>query len=345
MGAALSALVVPRSDAALAAPTAGVPRPRIEPRSAWGEGLPTPTLPLEPDVKFLLVHHTETPNGESTAEVVQRLRSMHRFHTRDKGWPDIAYNFLVDGGGRIWEGRTGSLDGPVKGDATGGSQGHAMLCCFIGDHSTVPPTPAAQEAMSSLLAWLASTYRIDLFAGATISFVSRGSNRWAAGKRVTTTPVAGHRDMSMSACPGDAAYPLVRGALLSRAQAITRAAGSGGPTTPATEAPVPVPTALTSPWPTPPVSAPTGTTTATSGASGMNAQTPGAPTTSANAQAAPRGSGNEDSGFTGLAVLGAAGSVATVAGAALLLRRRPRNESTGETPPGTGSNDDNTTEA
>lgn len=57
-------------------------------------------------------------------------------------------------------------------------------------------------------AWLADRYAIDLTA--LVTFTSRGSNRWKRGAEVTTDPVAGHRDMSLTACPGDALYPLVR---------------------------------------------------------------------------------------------------------------------------------------
>ncbi len=181
-----------------------VPSPQIHPRDAWGSGVP-PRGPLTTEqdswVRFLLVHHTQTPNSESPESVPARLRSMFRHHTGTKGWNDIAYNFLVDPFGGIWEGRAGSLAGPVKPDATGGSQGHAILGCFIGDHTVVPPTEAAQAAMSSLLAWLAARYQIDLFAGRNITFVSEGSNRWARGTSVVTDPIAGHRDMSRTECP------------------------------------------------------------------------------------------------------------------------------------------------
>ena len=52
-----------------------------------------------------------------------------------KGWPDVAYNFFIDRHGTVWEGRAASLEGPVMPDATGGSQGFAQLCCFVGDHT------------------------------------------------------------------------------------------------------------------------------------------------------------------------------------------------------------------
>lgn len=197
-----------------------VAAPEVRERAEWAQGLP-PVGPLQPeeDVRFLLVHHTASSNvGAGTA--VAQLRSFYGYHTGTKGWPDIAYNFLIDPDGQIWEGRQGSLAGPVRGDATGGSQGHALLCCFIGDFAAVSPNAAALDAMTRLLAWLAQTYAVDLAEDSRITFTSRGSNRWPAGASVTTTPIAGHRDMSQTTCPGDAAYALIASTLWPGARAL-----------------------------------------------------------------------------------------------------------------------------
>ncbi len=113
----------------------------------------------------------------------------------------------------MWEGSAGSLAGPVAADATGGSQGFDQLVCFIGDFTSVMPTPAAVDAGNRTLAWLAQRYGIDTAAGSTVTFMSRGSNKWPAGAKVTTATVAGHRDMSTTACPGNAFYPYVRNGL------------------------------------------------------------------------------------------------------------------------------------
>lgn len=185
--------------------------PAILPRASWGAVLP-PVGPVEVeapgDVRFLLVHHTASGNDYGQDDVAGLLQSFHRAHTSpEKGWPDIAYNFMVDRFGRTWEGRAGSIAGPVKGSATGGSQGFAQLCCFIGNHELAPPTPDAQAAMVALLGWLADRYGINV-AGQT-SFTSRGSNRFPAGTPVTTSTIAGHRDMSQTVCPGVFGYDLV----------------------------------------------------------------------------------------------------------------------------------------
>ena len=186
----------------------------VRPRADWAQGLP-PAGELQQerleDVKFLLVHHTASGNRYNAEDVPGLLRDFYAFHTGpEKNWPDVAYNFFVDRYGTVWEGRAGSLAGPVKPDATGGSQGFAQLGCFIGDHQTEAPSDAARLAMTGLLAALADTYGIETAPGSMATFVSRGSNRWPAGSSVTTTTIAGHRDMSQTACPGDAGYDLVQ---------------------------------------------------------------------------------------------------------------------------------------
>lgn len=224
--------------AGLPAAASGVVPPEVRPREAWASGRGVRgTLQPEDDVRFLLVHHTLTPNTDGPDDIVGRLRSIQAFHTGERGWADVAYNFLVDPSGTIWEGRQGSLEGPVRGDATGGSQGFAQLACFIGDFSEVLPTPAALDAMVRLLAWLATRSSLPL--EGTVTFTSRGSSRWPRGAEVTTARIAAHRDMSVTECPGEALYPLVAGELLPRAQALL---GVGSPSPSPDAVPAAVPT-------------------------------------------------------------------------------------------------------
>lgn len=242
-------LLAGRGTGPAAAVTTDLGGVAVVPRSEWGGDLaPAGPLPPEPDVRYLLVHHSVDPgNGYALDEVAGILRGFVRFHTSpEKGWPDLAYNFLVDRFGRVWEGRTGSLAGPVAGDATGGNQGFDQLCCFIGDHQTAEPTPDAFAAMSRLLHALAARSGISLADGATATFTSRGSNRHPAGTLVTTPTVAGHRDMSRTQCPGDrvaARLPELR---------MLAASGSGHASPPTVPAPAPpAATASTSAAPAP----------------------------------------------------------------------------------------------
>ena len=182
----------------------------ILPRSAWaGEDAPAGSLDEE-DVRFLLVHHTASANDYQLEEVPALLQSFYRFHTGpEREWPDIAYNFLIDRFGRIWEGRSGSRVRAVAGSATGGNQGFTQLVSLIGDFTDTMPTTEALDTLQRTLAWLAHRYNVDVSPGAVTRFISRGSNRWPEGTQVETATIAGHRDMSLTECPGDRLYEYV----------------------------------------------------------------------------------------------------------------------------------------
>lgn len=188
------------------------PQPDIHPRSDWaGDDFPV-RGPIEAEnPTFLIVHHTETTNDYSVEGTTEEIRDIYRFHTgAEKGWPDIAYNFFVDRYGGIWEARSGSLAGPVRGSATGGNQGFTQLVCVIGSFKTEEPPQAAITSLVSVLAWLGDRYSIDTNPGASVTFTSLGSNKHAAGSTVTTSTIAGHREMSETDCPGDAFFPIVK---------------------------------------------------------------------------------------------------------------------------------------
>lgn len=209
----------------------------VLPRAAWAGDLPAGTAASEPDVRTLVVHHTVDANAHGPDDVVTLLRRIHAFHTGpEKGWPDVAYNFFVDRFGRVWEGRAGSLAGPVAGDATGGSQGFDQKCAFLGDHRSEPPTPEATEAMANLLALLADRHALDTAPGATTTFESRGSNLHPAGSTVTVTTITGHRRVSQTACPGDAGMAMVTDVLPAAVTARRQVAPSTTMSTPSTTA-------------------------------------------------------------------------------------------------------------
>ena len=182
VGSAAAVLAVPL--VAAIGDAAAAPPPLLEgdvrPRAEWAGGLPVPG-PLEQeaagDVRFLIVHHSASTNRYAADDVRPDPRLPLVPHRAGEGLAGRRLLFLVDRYGGVWEGRAGSLAGPVKPFATGGSQGFAQICCFIGEHTAEPPTPAAQRSMVLLLVGLADRYAIDPAPRATTTFVSRGSNR------------------------------------------------------------------------------------------------------------------------------------------------------------------------
>ncbi|MDA3040609.1 MAG: hypothetical protein O3C27_13980, partial [Actinomycetota bacterium] len=93
-------------------PVEVVPGLIVQPRAAWANDSRPPLGPIadEPDVRFLLVHHSASSNDYEPSGVVGILQGFHAFHaSAEKGWPDIAYNVLIDRFGTVWEGRAGSI--------------------------------------------------------------------------------------------------------------------------------------------------------------------------------------------------------------------------------------------
>ena len=250
----------------------------IKPRASWATNRP-PLGPLDSEeVRFLLVHHSASRNGHTGADAPGILRSFYDFHTSpEKGWNDIAYNFLIDADGGIWEGRFGSMSDAVAGDATGGNQGFSQLVCIIGDYNAAQPSQASLNSLVSLLAWLADRFGVSTTSGAEVTFVSRGSNKWPSGASVTTPTITGHRTMSQTTCPGDNLYSYVAGSLTADVEA-----ARGGSPPPATSTTTSVaPTTTTPTTSTSSTTVPTTTSTTLTTTTRGETTTVGDPTTTA----------------------------------------------------------------
>ncbi len=94
----------------------------------------------------VFVHHTADP-GPRKSDVRKYLRSIQRFHMVTRGWSDIAYNYLIDPDGRVWEGRGFG----VIGAHTEGRNSRSIGICFMGTFTDKPPTIAAVTAYWNLL--------------------------------------------------------------------------------------------------------------------------------------------------------------------------------------------------
>jgi hypothetical protein len=57
----------------------------------------------------LIVHHTamEYDTNRTPAEIKASLQRIYKYHTIDRDFGDIGYNFLIDHLGNIYEGRAG----------------------------------------------------------------------------------------------------------------------------------------------------------------------------------------------------------------------------------------------
>jgi hypothetical protein len=206
------------SALALAEPSlpAGPGQPPIIARSVWAGGRARPGAgPFYGSVELAFVHHTDNPNGYSRAAVPAMLLAMFDYHRYVRGYYDIAYNFIIDAFGRIWEGRAGGIDEPVLGAHAGGfngvSTGVAVLGTFM---DSVPPAPAL-DALERLLAWKLSLHGVPARGEVRVEVNPADAfyTPFRPGQRVLLPRIAGHRDGDLTDCPGNAFYhrlPAVR---------------------------------------------------------------------------------------------------------------------------------------
>ena len=76
----------------------------------------------------------------------QAVRDIQTMHMRDKGWNDIAYNWLYSDTGTIYEGRGWN----VAGGATKGWNTWSISVCYIGNSQLRRPTAAAFSAAEDI---------------------------------------------------------------------------------------------------------------------------------------------------------------------------------------------------
>ena len=196
----------------------GAPPPVIT-RAQWGadESLRGHGADFAP-IRRAIVHHTVTATNEP--DPAGRVRAIYHYHVVNRRWSDIAYNFLVDGEGRIYEGRWARSYGPgevhdgedgggrgvVGAHARGhntGSLGIAVLGTYNGQAG---PTDAALNAVAVLVAW---------------KLGPRGIDPRSPGAFV------GHRDVVATGCPGDGVHQRLP-ALRERAAALAGGGATGG---------------------------------------------------------------------------------------------------------------------
>jgi hypothetical protein len=185
-------------------------KPTIVSRSQWGArafGCGTPDYASL--VKFAVVHHTVNSNGYDPASVPSMLRGIQAYHMDTLGYCDIAYNFLVDSAGRIYEGRAGGTSKPVIGAHAGGFNTQSVGVALIGDFTAAQPSGAQFNALVSLLRWRLSDAGVDPSQPFSTRAQSSpcGCVRWADGTIVSfPTAILAHRDVDFTSCPGDAFF-------------------------------------------------------------------------------------------------------------------------------------------
>src|SRR3990172_3918215 len=205
-----SRIAIGRRSPAVAQPD----QPGMVSREEWGGDACLAGLEPERDyadrVQLLFIHHTDhgsNPNGYGPNDGKDLVYAICSYHVNVRQWSDIGYNFLVDKYGTIYEGRGGGIERGVAGAHTGGFNSYSTGIAFIGDHTASAPTDAAQVAFRRLAAWKLDVHHVDPLG--TVTVESLGSTKYPEDTIVQLPTVAGHRDASVTSCPGGACYALL----------------------------------------------------------------------------------------------------------------------------------------
>lgn len=111
-------------------------------RSDWRAHQPRRAFHTIRPTKILFLHHAAGYQWGGALAV----REIQALHQDDRGWKDIAYNWLVDAAGTIFEGR-----GWFKaGGATKGWNTWSHSICYIGNAEQVHPTQAALSSIAAV---------------------------------------------------------------------------------------------------------------------------------------------------------------------------------------------------
>ncbi|MCB1256309.1 MAG: N-acetylmuramoyl-L-alanine amidase [Microthrixaceae bacterium] len=173
----------------------------MNPRSSWGAVAPKEAPAYASSVSFGVVHHSDSGNSYSQAQVPGIIRGIQAFHMNGRGWNDIGYNFVVDKYGGVWEGRGGGADRPVIGAHAAGFNSGSVGVMVLGDYTATAPSAAARESVARVIGWKLAHYDADPTASVTYTPGS-GSPKYAVGVPVTIPAVVGHGDVGQTACPG-----------------------------------------------------------------------------------------------------------------------------------------------
>jgi hypothetical protein len=192
----------------------GRSQPGIISRASWG-AIPYDTTNCgNPEyasrLMFAVVHHTDTPNDDSAAASAARVRSIQLYHMGTLHYCDIAYNFLIDRFGQIFEGRAGGIDQPVIAAHAGGFNTGSVGVALLGTFTSVSPTQAQYNSLVSLLRWRLSIARVDPARGFYTTAGNFDGQRFPAGMVLGfPNAIIGHRDVDLTDCPGTKMYNLL----------------------------------------------------------------------------------------------------------------------------------------
>ena len=156
---------------------AAVPLNGIVSRAAWTPaGLASRNVQAMNGVNKITLHHEggSPVTFTDTRSACARLEQIRQTHTRDRGWADIGYHYVIDRAGRVYQGR----DPRYQGAHVAETNPHNLGVMILGNFEDQRPSDAQVQSLGRFIATLARTYRLP------------------------RTAIYTHRELKPTACPG-----------------------------------------------------------------------------------------------------------------------------------------------
>ncbi|GIY81427.1 peptidoglycan recognition protein 1 [Caerostris darwini] len=152
-------------------------------RNEWNARPSVRSKPMKLPIGHVIIEHTVSPPCKTKPQCARNIQFLQDYHLDYKGWGDIAYNFLIGGDGRVYEGIGWKNQGTHSINFNSMSVGIA----FIGNYMEVTPNQTMIDAAVNLM--------------------KCGVKK---GYMTPTYEVHGHRDVSCTLSPGDKLYTIIR---------------------------------------------------------------------------------------------------------------------------------------
>ncbi|XP_028640786.1 peptidoglycan recognition protein 3-like [Grammomys surdaster] len=121
--------------------------PTIISRKEWGASSLTCRVPLSRPVPYLIVEQVTRMQCHDQITCSQIVRVLQSHYVHNKGWCDVAFNFLVGDDGKVYEG----VGWHVQGLHTQGYNNVSLGIAFFGSKTGSSPSPAALSATEDLI--------------------------------------------------------------------------------------------------------------------------------------------------------------------------------------------------
>lgn len=194
----LTTLLVGASAMTAMAQTCKGPQPSICNRSCWGARAPGSISQLGA-LSRAIVHHT-AGTGDYTTNFEtgkSKVRGIQNYHMDVQGWSDIGYHFLVNAGGDIYEGRSGSMGSLPRGahDACNDNSFGFNVMGYYHPPYNQTFTAASKNSLEDIIAWRMPS-----------GWSSSGSGTYCGN---SVGVLDGHYKVVPTACPGDGIIPSI----------------------------------------------------------------------------------------------------------------------------------------